>query len=82
LVDLIYRDAIFYLYLLCCTASSGFIHCLLKEESLSFTIAASYSGETMFFVEGLCISLIFSGVLRIMSLLRNSEVNNKKVFSC
>jgi hypothetical protein len=75
LVDLIYRDAIVYLYLLCCTATTGFILCLLKEESLSFTMSATYSGCAMFFADGLFISLIFSGSLRMISLLRNSEVN-------
>ena len=75
LVDLIYRDAVAYLYLLCVTASTGFIHCLLKEESLSFTVSTAYSGCAMFFVDGLFISLILSGVFRMISLIRNSEVD-------
>ncbi len=74
LVDLLYRDAIIYLYLLCCTGSAGFIHCLLKEETLSLTASAAYAGCVVFFVDDLCISLTLSGGIRLLSLLRNSEV--------
>ena len=74
IVDLIYRDSIIYLLFLCSTATAGFIHCLLKDGSLSFTLSATYSGITIFFVDCLCISLIFGGSLRLISLLRNSEV--------
>jgi hypothetical protein len=80
LIDFIYRDAIIYLYLLCCTASAGFIHCLLNEDSLSFTLSATYSGCAMFFVDCLCISLLLSGSLKMISLLRNSEVGGLLLF--
>jgi hypothetical protein len=75
LVDLLYKDTIIYIYLLVFSFSIALIHCLLENESqmLDYSFSVLYSAITMFFVCCISIALIFSGGLRLLSLLRNSE---------
>jgi hypothetical protein len=75
LVDLLYKDTIIYIYLLVFSFSIALIHCLLENESqmLDYSFAVIYSAIKMFFVCCILIALIFSGGLRLLSLLRNSK---------
>ncbi len=76
LVDLVYRDAIIYLYLICFASSTSILNCLsLKNDTLtlSYEFATAYSAIIVFFVSCLSISLIFSGVLRLISIINKSE---------
>jgi hypothetical protein len=76
LVDLIYRDTIIYIYLLLLAASSALVHCLLANEpnlTLSYDLATFYSAIMLFFVCCITSSLVFSGGLRLLSLMKNSE---------
>jgi hypothetical protein len=76
LVDLIYRDTIIYIYLICLMSSTATIHCLsVNNDNLtqSYEIATGYSVLISFFVSCLSISLSFSGVLRLISVIKKSE---------
>jgi hypothetical protein len=76
LVDLIYRDTIIYIYLICLVSSTSIIHCLCFSNdnlTLNYEFAMVYSGTISFFVSSLSISLIFSGCLKLISLIKKSE---------
>ena len=76
LVDLIYRDTIFYFLSLCFIASTGIIHSLMlggDSFSLTFELALLYSICVNISVIAICISLIISAGLRLLSLVKNSE---------
>jgi hypothetical protein len=76
LVDLIYCDTLVYIYLLCFTLTIAFIHCLLQLEAeltLDFVMARIYSVIGEFIIFCLTVSLIVSGVLRLISIVQNSE---------
>jgi hypothetical protein len=76
LVDMIYRDTIIYLYLLISTASTALVHLLLENGSsltLNYNFSVFYATTVMFFMGCVTASLVLSGSLRFLSLLRNSE---------
>jgi hypothetical protein len=76
LVDLVYRDTIIYNYLICFVSSTSLIQCLsLNNETLtlSFEFAMAYSATIVFFISCLSISLIFSGSLKLISIIKKSE---------
>jgi len=76
LVDWIYRDIIYYYIILSCCASAGIIHTLLYDDenfSLSFELGLFYSICINISTNLICISLVFSAVLRLISLIKNSE---------
>ena len=76
LVDLVYRDTIAYIYFGCSVATTSLVHCLsLNNDSLtvSYEFATVYSVLLSFSVSGISISLIFSGVLRLISVIKKSE---------
>jgi hypothetical protein len=76
LVDLVYRDLVIYIYLMCFVASTSVIHCFSVGNdtlTLSYEFATVYSVTISFFVSSISISLIFSGVLRLISVIKKSE---------
>ena len=76
LVDLIYCDSLAYIYLVNLTISIAVIHCIVELEAglfLNYQASWIYSGLVEFLVFSLANSLIVSGTLRLISLLRNSE---------
>ena len=76
LVDWIYQDTIIYIYLLVLIASVALMHCLMqnnKSQTLNYPLSVFYSGCVMFFMCCVTLSLAFSGGLRLLSLIRNSE---------
>ncbi len=76
LVDLVYRDTITYIYFGCLMVTTSVIHCLsLNNDTLtvSYTFATVYSVLICVSVSTISISLIFSGVLRLISLIHKSE---------
>ena len=73
-VDLIYKDIIIYMNSLCIFYSAAVIHTLLlPDEDLNFEWACFYSFGINLSVTSICASLIFSGGLRLISLIKNSE---------
>jgi hypothetical protein len=76
LVDLVYRDTIVYNYLICFVSSAAIIHCLFLNNdnlTLGYEFAIAYSASVFFFISCLSISLIISGVLRLISVIKKSE---------
>jgi hypothetical protein len=76
LVDLVYRDTITYIYFGCFVATTSVIHCLSQNNdtlTLSYEFATVYSVLLTFSVSAISISLIFSGVLRLISVIQKSE---------
>ena len=76
LVDLIYKDTIFYCLLLGFFASAGIVHTLMDggdSFSLTWELALVHSIAINISTNTICISLIFSGGLRLISLIENSE---------
>jgi hypothetical protein len=76
LVDLVYQDSIIYIYLACLVSSTSAIHCLSLNNdtyTLSYNFSLAYSVLITFFVSSLSISLIFSGGLRLISVIQKSE---------
>jgi hypothetical protein len=76
LVDWIYRDIIFYNITLGFCLSAGIIHTLLYDDknfSLSFELGLFYSICINISTNLICISLVFSAGLRLISLVKNSE---------
>jgi len=78
LVDLIYRDIIAYIISLNFFVSTAIIHTLMQDElSLTKEVALIHSMAVNFSTNTICISLIFSAGLRLVSLVRNSEEAGK-----
>ncbi len=76
LVDWIYRDIIYYNNILSFSGSAGIIHTLLYDDknfSLSFELGLFYSICINISMNLICISLVFSAGLRLISLVKNSE---------
>jgi len=76
LVDLVYRDTITYIYLSCLVSTTSIIHCLSVHNdtlTVSYEFATVYSVTVSFFVSNISISLIFTGVLRLISVIQKSE---------
>ena len=76
LVDLIYKDMTIYTNLLCLFASAGIIHTLMYDDEsliLSYELALFYSVCINFASNSICISLIVSAGLRLISLIKTSE---------
>jgi hypothetical protein len=76
LVDLVFRDTITYIYFACLVATTAVIHCLSQNNdtlTLSYEFATAYSVLVSFSVSSISISLIFSGVLRLISVIQKSE---------
>jgi hypothetical protein len=76
LVDLVYQDLVIYIYLVCFVSSTSIIHCLSLNNdtlTLSYEFATGYTVTIVFFVSSISISLIFSGVLRLISVIQRSE---------
>jgi hypothetical protein len=76
LIDLIYRDLIVYVYLHSLTLAVAFIHCLIELENgaaLNYMYSALYSTFSEIFVFCVSSSLILSGGLRLITLIKKSE---------
>jgi hypothetical protein len=76
LIDLISRDLIIYIYLHCLTLAVAIIHCLIELENgsaLSYMYSALYSTIFEVLVFSVSTSLILSGSLRLITLIKNSE---------
>jgi hypothetical protein len=74
LVDLIYRDAIVYLYMFCLFVYLGVILSILSyNESLNIKITILFSLLIYTFFDCVFISFIISGSLRFISLVKLSE---------
>ena len=76
LVDLVYRDTIVYNYLICFVSSAAIIHCLFLNVdtlTLGYEFAIAYSASVFFFISCLSISLIISGGLKLISVIKKSE---------
>ena len=81
LVDLIYRDTIYYIISLSFIASAGTIHTLMYDDnsfSLTRELALIYSIIINTMANVISILLIFSAGLRLISLIQNSEASGKK----
>jgi hypothetical protein len=81
LVDWIYRDVIYYNIFLCFFISVGIIHTLLyggNSFNLSYELGLFYSIGVNITIIGICVSLIFSAGLRLISLIKNSEAAGDK----
>ena len=87
LVDLIYRDTILYLYSMCLILSVALARCIVKSSgeetlaTLSYNEATVYSVSIMTLVGFMTVSLIFSGGLRLISILRYDLVQTQLQFS-
>ena len=81
LVDLIYKDMTIYTNLLCLFVSAGIIHTLMYDDEsliLSHELALYYSICINFASNSICISLIVSAGLRLISLIKTSEAAGEK----
>ena len=78
IIDLIYRDAILYTYLLCLFCSFAIIHCLCTNnpsKTLNYTYSISYSLAILYFAGNVTISLAISGALRLVTLINVSSMS-------
>ena len=83
LVDLIYRDTIFYIISLSFFISTGIIHTLMYDGEnfrLSYELALIHSIAVNVSVNTVCLSLIVSAGLRLISLIKNSEAAGEDQF--
>ena len=83
LVDLIYRDIIILIYLLSLGTLVAIISCICSSnglQTLSFEWSVFFSLLTNAFLNWIAVSMIFSGGLRLMSLLNNSEQCGLQLF--
>ena len=83
LVDLIYRDTIFYIISLIFFISTGIIHTLMYDGEnfrLSYELALIHSIAVNVSVNTVCLSLIVSAGLRLISLIKNSEAAGEDQF--
>ena len=79
LVDRIYQDTIIYINCVTLFFSAASIQILLfggKTLNLSFEFALFYGLILSFFVNCICASVTFSGGIRLISLVKNSEASN------
>jgi hypothetical protein len=75
-VDWIYQDTIIYINSLCVVYSAAIVHALTQPgEELNFEWAIFYSLAINASVTCICVSLILSGGLRLISLIKNSEAS-------
>ena len=83
LVDLIYRDTIFYIISLSFFISTGIIHTLMYDGEnfrLSYELALIHSIAVNVSLNAICFSLIFTAGLRLISLVKNSEAAGEAYF--
>ena len=74
-VDWIYLDTILYINSVCFVYSAAIVHALVQpDEQLNFECAIFYSLTISALVTSICVSLIFSGGMRLISMIKNSEV--------
>ena len=76
IVDLLYKDTIAYIYAMVFISTLAVIHCLLlidNTHTVGYVMSMVYSDILVFFLCCRTASLIFSGGLRLVSLIRNSE---------
>jgi hypothetical protein len=76
LIDLISRDLIVYVYLQCLAMAVGVIHCLVEFENgvaLNYIYSTLYASIFEIMVFCISISLILSGGLRLITLIKKSE---------
>ena len=76
LVDLLYCDVVIYNNLVCLFSSAAIIHSLIintHDLALSYELALTYSLAIAFFVTIASVSLILSGLLRLLTLVKQSE---------
>ena len=76
LVDLIYLDTLIYMYLLASGAYIGLISCILSPngiQTISFTWSVILSLFTNICLNLIAVSMIFSGGLRLISMIKNSK---------
>ncbi len=79
LIDLIYRDLIVYVYLHSLTLAVAFTHCLIELENgaaLNYMYSALYSTFSEIFVFCVSSSLILSGGLRLITLIKNLNLRS------
>ena len=75
-IDLIYSDVVIYNNLVCLFSSAAIIHSLIRNThdlALSYELALTYSLAVVFFVTIASVSLILSGILRLLTLVKQSE---------
>ena len=83
LVDLIYRDTIFYIISLSFFISTGIIHTLMYDGEnfrLPYELALIHSIVVNVSLIAICFSLIFTAGLRLISLVKNSEAAGEDQF--
>ena len=76
LVDLIYQDTLIYMYLLATGTYIGLISCIVSTnglQSISFTWSVVLALLTNICINSISVSMIFSGSLRLISMIKNSE---------
>jgi hypothetical protein len=74
IIDLIYRDCIFFNYLVTFNFSIGILGCLISHNTiLDFIPAFIIAASTGIFVILLTVSLFISGLLRLLTLISKSE---------
>ena len=76
LVDLIYQDTLVYMYLLATGTYIGLISCIVSTnglQSISFTWSVVLALLTNICINSISVSMIFSGSLRLISMIKNSE---------
>ena len=76
LVDLIYRDTLVYMYLFAIANYIGIISCITSTnglQTISFTWSVVFALQINVCVNSFSVSMIFSGSLRLISMIKNSE---------
>jgi hypothetical protein len=76
IVDLIYKDSIVYIYLLCFSTYLGILCCIVSDNakhSLNFEVSLIFAILISIFLFCISISFIISGLLRLFTLLKLSE---------
>ena len=80
LVDLIYQDTLVYMYLLAMGTYIGIISCITStngHQTIGFMWSAVLALYNNIFINSISISMIFSGSLRLVSMIKNSEESGK-----
>ena len=76
LVDLIYRDTLVYMYLFAIANYTGIISCITSTsglQTIGFTWSAVLALQNNICINSFSVSMIFSGSLRLISMIKNSE---------
>ena len=84
LVDLIYRDTLVYMYLLAMGSYIGIISCMTSTNGLhtiGFTWSVVLALQNNICINSYAISMIFSGSLRLISMIKNSEESGNISFT-